>query len=163
LNPAASIRSQPVTIVFEDQGCRRRYTPDFLVRDANNAELVEVKYAQDLKAHWNRLAPALSAAEQWAHARHARFRVATESDIRGYLLDNAKRLLPLRALPLDAKTAMLALTHAHTLKGATFGALVAALPDRRLALATLWRLIALGELRTDLSIPITLDSELYSR
>ena len=163
LNPAAVIRSQPVTIVFWDEGCRRRYTPDFLVSHEASAELVEVKYEHDLKVHWKSLVPALIAAEHWAQQRQATFRIATERDIRGGLLDNAKRLLPLRALPLDAKTAMSALTKAHALKPATFRSLLAGLPDRNLALATLWRLIARGALRADLSIAITLDSELYPR
>lgn len=163
VDAAATIRSQPVTIVFEDRGCRRRYTPDYLVRDASWVELVEVKYQKDLQANWERLAPAFSAAEKWAQACQARFRIATESDIRGTFLENAKRLLPLRALPLDIKTAMIARTHAHGLKQPTFGTLLDLLPDRNLALATLWRLIARGELRTDLSVPITFHSILYPR
>ena len=121
---------------------------------------MEVKYKSDIATHGEVLAPAFSAAEAWAQAHKAEFRVATESDIRGGLLDNAKRLLPLRALPLDLKTAMLARSHAHGLKQPTFGALLELLPDRKLALATIWRLIARGELRTDLSIPITFDSVL---
>jgi hypothetical protein len=159
-NPAAIIHSQPVTIAFDDEGFRRRYTPDFLVTYPTSAELVEVKYESDLKAQWKRLDPAFHAAYQWAAAHNATFRVMTERDSRGGLLNNAKRLLPLRTLPLDAKTAMLALTHAHTLSPATFRTLLAALPNRSLALATLWRLIAREQLHTDLSALITMDSEL---
>ena len=160
VNAAATIHSQPVTIAFEVGGCRRRYTPDYLVRDASGAELVEVKYESDLKTNSERLAPGFSAAREWARDHGARFRIATEFDIRGQLLNNAKRLLPLRLLPLDAKTAMLTLTHAHHDRRTTFRSLLQTLPDRNLALATVWRLIARGELRTDLSIPIALDSVL---
>jgi hypothetical protein len=117
--------------------------------------LVEVKYESDLKAQRERLAAAFTAAEDWAHAHQARFRIATETQIRGGLLGNAKRLSPLRTLPLDAKMAMLALTHAHRFGRSSFGVLLELLPDRNLALATLWRLIARGELRTELSVPIT--------
>jgi hypothetical protein len=159
-NPAAIIRSQPVTIGFDEEGFRRRYTPDFLVTWETNAELAEVKYEHDLQAQWMRLHPAFRAAEHWAATHHATFRVITERGIRGGLLNNAKRLLPLRAVPLDAKMAILALTRAHTLSPATFRTLLAALPDRSHALATLWRLIARGQLHTDLSTPITMDSEL---
>jgi hypothetical protein len=60
VDAAATIRSQPVTIVFEDRGCRRRYTPDYLVRDASGVELVEVKYQKDLQANWERLAQPLA-------------------------------------------------------------------------------------------------------
>jgi hypothetical protein len=160
VSPAAVIRSQPVTIVFEYERCRRRYTPDYLVTDGSAAQLVEVKYESDLKACWEKLRPAFSAAEEWAAAHQARFRIATESDIRGGLLNHAKRLLPLRALPLDTKMAMLTLTHAHAVSRPTFGALLELLPDRNLAMATLWRLIARGELRVDFSVPVTLDSVL---
>lgn len=163
LNPTATIQSQPVTIAFEDRGCRRRYTPDYLVTDAAGSELVEVKYAGDLKTNYHRLAPAFRAATEWAETHGGRFRVATESDIRGGLLDNAKRLLPLRSMPLDGKLAMRALTHAHALKSATFGELVESLPDRKLALAIVWRLIARGELHGDLLSPITCNSVLRPR
>lgn len=160
VEPSVVIHSQPVTIVFEDCGRRRRYTPDFLVERAAGPEVIEIKYEQDLRAQRATLEPAFRAAEHWARERHAPFRVLTDRDIRGCLLDNAKRLLPLRALPLDARAAILVLTHAHTLKRATFRALIMAIPDRRLALATIWRLIARASLLADLSAPITLDSEL---
>jgi len=157
----ALIHSQPVTIFFEGQGCRRRYTPDYLVRVADDAELVEVKYESDLKTNWERLSPAFDAAKVWSQAHGARFRIATDSDIRRPLLDHAKRLLPLRSLPLDAKTVMLVLTHAYAVERPTFRKLLQMLPDRGLALATIWQLIARRELHADLSVPITLDSVLY--
>ena len=131
LEPSTIIHSQPVTIVFERCGLRRRYTPDFLVQYAAGAELIEVKYEQDLKARQVTLAPAFQAAEHWARERDAVFRVVTERDIRGCVLDNAKRLLPLRSLPIDAKAAMLVLTRAHSLGCPTFSALVEAVPDRQ--------------------------------
>lgn len=158
--PSAIIQPQPVTIHFEDGGRRRRYTPDFLVRHSGGSELIEVKYEQDLKAQQSALACAFQAAEHWARERNLSFRVVTERDIRGCLLDNAKRLLPLRLLPLDGRTAMLLLTHAYTLGHPTFGNLSVAIANRRFALATIWRLIARGSLLVDLSTPITLDSEL---
>lgn len=136
----------------------RRYTPDFLVRHSAGSDLVEIKYEQDLEMQRSSLAPAFQAAEHWARERYASFRVVTEGDIRGPLLDNAKRLLPLRSLPLDARTAMLLLTRAYTLEQPTFRALSTVIPDHRLALATIWRLIARGSLQANLSLPITLDS-----
>jgi hypothetical protein len=69
-DPAAIIRSQPVTIAFDDEGFRRRYTPDFLVTCETSAELVEVKYEHDLKTQWKRLHPAFRAAEHWASTHH---------------------------------------------------------------------------------------------
>jgi hypothetical protein len=160
LNPAAIITSQPVTLAFEAGRIRRRYTPDFLVEHSGGVELIEVKYAQDLQAHWSQLEPAFEAATRWAQVRHATFRVVTERDIRCDLLKNAKRLSPLRAAPLDTKMALLALTSAHTLQHPTFRELLRTLPDQSLALATVWKLIARGALRADLSVPVTFDSQL---
>ena len=159
-HPAASITSQPVTISFEDGLTRRRYTPDFLVEYADQPrELVEVKYQADLREGWRRLAPAFTAARAWAQERGATFRIATEIDIRGPRLMNARRLLPLRHAPVDAQLAQLALTAARSLDAPTFGQVVAALPgDRPGALATVWRLIARGALHVDLSAGITLDT-----
>jgi hypothetical protein len=135
-------------------------TPDFLVRHVSASELVEVKYARDLQSHWGELAPAFEAATRWAQERHASFCVLTEENIRGGLLENAKRLLPLRAAPLDHKVAMMALTNAYALRRPTFRALLQTIPDRQIALATIWKLIARGALCTDLSVPVTLDSDL---
>jgi TnsA endonuclease N terminal len=157
--PAAVITSQPVTIHFYDGAVRRRYTPDFLVtRGSKPSKLVEVKYQSDLRANDARLVPAFTSARAWADEQHTIFCIVTEREIRGPLLNNAKRLLPLRAAPLDIRTTMLALTATHSLENATFGAIVAALPDRQRALTTLWRLIARGVLRVDLSKAIALET-----
>jgi TnsA endonuclease-like protein len=162
VHPTAVITSQPVTLAFTDRAVRRRYTPDFLVRQASAGanELIEVKYECDLHENWATLKPGFEAAQRWAEENHAAFRVLTDCDIRGPVLQNAKRLLPLRAAPLDTRMAMLALTQAHAMQRPTFGALLATLPDRASALATMWRLIARGALCVDLSVPITFHSEL---
>lgn len=73
VQPSAIIHSQPITIVFEDGGRRRRYTPDFLVQHSGGAELVEVKYEHDLKTQQSTLAPAFRAAELWAQERCTSF------------------------------------------------------------------------------------------
>lgn len=156
----ATITAQPVTIRFEDEGRSRRYTPDFLVRTSDDrAILVEIKYRQDLRTQWPRLRPALVVARRWAAANGASFKIVTESAIRGPRLDAAKRLLPLRTAPIDATLATAALDIAAHLIQPTFGLLIDALPaSREAALAVVWRLIARGQLRVDLSAPITRDT-----
>src|SRR6185437_5565617 len=160
LRPAASITSQPVTLSFRDGAAMRRYTPDFLVRHKSGpAELIEVKYRADLRANWRRLKPGFVAARDWAREHGATFRIATERSIRGPLLSNAKRLLPLRRAPVDAGVAELVLSAAGSTRTATLGGVLAALPlSRQVGLATLWRLIARGTLRVDLSSPISFDT-----
>jgi len=160
LDPAASITSQPVTLAFLDGHARRRYTPDFLVQaSSGRSSLIEVKYRADLREQWPRLKPAFAAARTWAREHHATFRIATERQIRGPVLGNAKRLLPLRHAPLDVAVAQQALETSRQLDAPTFGAVLAALPvSRPVGLATIWKLIARGALRVDLSAPITLDT-----
>lgn len=160
LYPDASITSQPVTLSFRDGPTARRYTPDFLVRRrAGPAELVEVKYRADLHANWRRLRPGFLVARDWAREHGARFCIATDRSIRGPVLNNAKRLLPLRRAPVDAGVADLVLHAARSMPTATFGGVLAGLPlSREAGLAALWRLIARGALRVDLRAPITFDT-----
>jgi len=159
LHPNVSIRAQPITLSFRDGEKLRRYTPDFLVSGGiGGSELVEVKYQADLQTQRQRLDPAFAVARAWAQEHGAIFRIATEHDIRGTCLENAKRLLPLRRAPLDVELVELALAASQSLDTPTFGAVLATLPAsrRHAALATLWRLIARGALCVDYTAPITL-------
>lgn len=160
LRPDASIISQPITLAFRDAATMRRYTPDFLVRcRSGHAELIEVKYRADLRKNWRRLKPAFVAARHWAREHGAVFRIASERDVRGPMLNNAKRLLPLRQAPVDATVTDLILTATRSTRAATFGSVLAAVPlSRQVGLAALWCLIARGTLRVDLSAPITFDT-----
>jgi hypothetical protein len=160
LHPDASIASQPITLAFCHGATMRRYTPDFLVRyRTGRAELIEVKYRADLRKNWRRLKPAFAAARHWAHEHGAVFRIANERNVRGPMLDNAKRLLPLRRAPVDAVVTALILSAARSTQTATFGNVLAAVPlSRQVSLAALWRLIARGTLQVDLSAPITFDT-----
>lgn len=156
IDPDVRITSQPVTIRYAHDGAERRYTPDFLIDWSDgSAELVEIKYRADLREAWDRLRPSFGAGRDWARNRGVRFRIATERGIRVPLLDNARRLLPLRAAPLDPVLARAAMATVETMPVPTFGALVNELEaPRDQALAVVWRLIARGRLLADLSCPI---------
>lgn len=159
LDAGATITSQPVTIWFgEDKP--RRYTPDFLVaRSDGRLELVEVKYRADLHTNWMRLRPGFVAARGWAREHGARFRIATERTIRGPLLDNAKRLVPLRSTPFDATVLNTVVSVARALPAPTLGQIVAAMPgDRAAAITAVWRAIARGLLLVDLAAPVHRDT-----
>jgi hypothetical protein len=162
LDAHASITSQPITLTFQDAGRARRYTPDYLVRWSDlRTELIEIKYQADLDANQERLLPAFAVARAWASEFGASFRTVTEHDIRGPVLKNVQRLLPLRDAPLDAESAARVLAAARSLEAPTFGGVLEELRAHRLvALATLWRLIARGALRVDLSAPIGFDTHL---
>ena len=156
MDASAVVTAQPVTIHFEHEGRRRRYTPDFRVDWGDgHCEIVEIKYRADLGAGWLRFRPAFAAARDWAHCNGARFRIATERGIRCPQLDNAKRLLPLRSAPVDTVLAELVVAHACA-HAVSFGDLIDALPiSREASLAVVWRLIARGALIVDLTMPIT--------
>jgi len=161
LNAEAMIIAQPLTLTFRRDGRASRYTPDFLVRSGDLSDLVEVKYQADLEANAERLRPGFDAAHAWAIENRASFRVVTEAEIRGPMLLNAKRLLPLRALPVDHQLAVRVMTAVGSLSEPSFGRVVATLStNRSTTLSTVWRLIARGELHVDLSSPITLQTRL---
>ena len=159
LDAGATITSQPVTIWFGEHK-PRRYTPDFSVAWSDGRlELVEVKYRADLRTNWTRLRPGFVAARGWASEHGATFRIATERAIRGPLLDNAKRLLPLRSMPFDAAVLTKVVSAARALQAPTVGRIVAALPgDRAVAIAAVWRAIACGLLLVDLVAPVHRDT-----
>jgi len=94
--------------------------------------------------------------EDWARAREATFRGATEREIRGCALENAKRLLPLRTVAFDPDTAQSVVSAVRRLVTPTFADVITAVPaDGPSVLATLWCLLARGALYVDLSLPIT--------
>jgi TnsA endonuclease N terminal len=159
---AAVIFPQPITLSFLDGGQSRHYTPDYFVRWSNGTrELIEVKYRRDLKEQWKSLRAAFIAARSWAQEQGATFRIATDRSIRGPFLENAKRLLTLRGAPLDQRFADQLRSTLNALPDPTFGALAAAVPGERGAiLGALWRMIARGELRADLTVPIGLHTPL---
>lgn len=157
LDPGARIRSQPVTIPYDDGGKRRRYTPDFeIVRSGGEVEIVEVKYRAALRRDWGMLRPKFIAARNYANRLGGIFRIATERSIRCAMLENAKRLLPLRNTSFDAEMAQAIIRAVKSGKRLTVGDVLAGVSgDRAESLSTVWRLIAAGRLMVDLRHPIT--------
>jgi TnsA endonuclease N terminal len=157
LDPQAVITAQPITITFQVGAVTRRYTPDYSVAWSDGKrEIVEVKYLSDLRANQERFKERFATMEDWARARGASFRVATEREIRGYALENCKRLLPLRTAAFDPDIARSVVSAARRLSAPAFDAVLTAVPaDRPSVLATLWCLLARGALYVDLSLPIT--------
>jgi len=159
---SARITSQPMTLWFRDDSGSRRYTPDFLVHWSDGgSELVEVKYRADLRERRRQLRPGFIAARAWAREHGASFRIATDRSIRSAFLENAKRLLPLRAAALDRAVADQLRSAFGAVRERTLGELVAAVPGERAAvLGALWRMLAREELCTDLTVPIGFQTRL---
>ena len=160
IDPHAVITSQPITITFQVGTTTRRYTPDYSIAWSDGTrEIVEVKYQSDLRANRERFRERFAAMEDWARVRGATFRIATEREIRGCALENAKRLLPLRTAAFDPDIAQSLLSTVRRLVAPTFADVMTAVPaDRSSVLATLWCLLARGMLCVDPFLPITPNS-----
>ncbi len=157
LDPNAVITAQPICISFRAGASVRRYTPDYSVMWSDGRrEIVEVKYLSDLRANEERLSERFAAMAEWARLRRAVFRVATERDIRGCVLENAKRLLPLRLAALDPVISKQVAASVRRLSQPTLEGIIADVQaERSLVLATIWRMLARRFLCVDLSRPIT--------
>lgn len=161
---------QPVQIPIPDG---RPYVPDVLVRwlgenpeqDDVETVLYEVKYREELRRRWRELRPRYRAAARYARDRGWRFRLVTEDRIRTPALFNAKFLLPYLNDPPNTADAM-QLMHAMEVMGETTPAdlLLACSADpwvRGRLVTSLWRLIASRLIATDLSMKLTMTSEIW--
>lgn len=157
LDSEAVITSQPITITYQVGAVSRRYTPDYSVAWSDGrGEIVEVKYLRDLRANQELFKDRFAAMKDWACVRGMTFRVATEREIRGSALENAKRLLLLRTAAFDADIAQLVVSAVRQGVAPTLADIMSAVSaDRPLVLATVWCLLARGVLYVDRLLPIT--------
>lgn len=166
---------QPLTIEFQDAaGMRRTYTPDVLIhyrRDITPAKqmlplLAEVKYRRDLFKNWNELKPKFKAARAFARAQGWQFQILTENEIRTDFLLNARFLRSYRSQLTNAEHFELLLDLMHELRTATPAQILAAYSSDRweqaAILPSLWNLLARRLIKTDLTVKLTMDSELWS-
>lgn len=145
-----SVVSQPMTIAFLDDGIERRYTPDFLVRRADRRpELVEIKYEADLRENKSRHDGSFAAARIWCGKQNWDFTVRTECFIRGARLANLKRLFRYRDSRIEEgkRTRILKMLDMPRSIGS-----MGLSPD---LVASLWAMIANGEVNVSLDEPIT--------
>lgn len=162
---------QPLTLRWRDEShswCS--YTPDVLVTfiEATSRPpwLCEVKYRSGLRQDWAELHPKFIQAIR--HAKHEgwRFRLITEVEIRGPVLDAAKFLLPFRRhlVPPERKAHLLGLV--DSLGESTPQAILQAIsPDPQVQaewLPALWQLVANFDIRMDFETPIRMSSKLWS-
>jgi len=149
-----SIEEQPLTVAWVDEdGRRRRYTPDFLIRADAATRLIEVKPAAILEQQADELRPKFEAATRYATERGWHFEVWTEREIRTPRLANAKFLLGYRERAADAELAEALISAVNRLNPIPVRRLLEqAFPDdsrRARGLAELWRLLATGLIAAD--------------
>ena len=166
---------QPLTIEFEDEkSCLHRYTPDFLVyyrADIVPAQsmkplLCEIKYRKDLFANWKILKPKFKAARAFAKENEWEFRIITEHEIRTPYLKNAKFLRPFRNQPTNWEYFEILTGMLNEFRVATPQAILAAYSDDKLKqaeiLPSLWQMVANRIVKTDLTVLLTMRSEIWS-
>jgi len=167
---------QPIEIAFEHDAKIRHYTPDVLVyyrEDLDVAQnfpptLIEIKYRKDIKKNWLELKPKFRAALNYAHSKGWNFKILTEKEIRTPYLDNIKFLLPYLnteyACPNDTALLMEWMKKLEISSPAEI--IVAAVRDRYKQaelLYCVWHLIAIGFIGCELSVPLTMNSEIWAK
>ena len=164
---------QPVTIAYhDDQGRRRRSTPDVLVRSRTDhlplqpltPLLCEVKYRTDLRQHWREYRPKFRAACRYARQQGWRFRVVTERQVRTPYLENVKFLRQYRTIPVNDLHRTQLLDTLVALEDTDPARLLATIAHDRWQqaqmLPILWQLVATRQVRADLAQPLTMHSRL---
>lgn len=160
---------QPVTIpCVDEKGRATRYTPDFLVQhDDGRGVLWEVKFTNELRAERHRLRARLMAGRSFATQHGLGFRLATDRLIRAsdfanltflrrYLYDSEEKAVETVLIDVIRRAG------ATTPRAAIDTAFQTEV-DRQAAIAPLWRLMAIGIIRTDLNTPLTMASSISAR
>ena len=165
-----SYHAQPLRILYRHDDFRRAHVPDALAiyrKDLNLPKtgcMYQVKYSAELLRRWKGFHPALRAASRFAKHEGWEFRIATERDIRGALLDNLTLLLPFRDFPAEnsyVDAIIEALSKSTTMSIAHLLAALKADRDGTLLQRTVWILCAKRITTVDLNKPITLRSEIW--
>lgn len=165
--------AQPLTISFEDAGMERRYTPDFLMRfrplpDGRQPTpiLFELKFADELREKRDELRPGFLRATRLCHERGWRFRIATERIVRGARFDRIKFLRGFLDRPDRDGIGHILYENMKKLRVSTPAELLAACfgnKERRLeAVGILWKLVADGRIRIDLTKPLNMETPIWS-
>lgn len=154
---------QPVVIVYhDDQGKKRRYTPDTLVHYAGPRPpgLFEVKYVQEVREKAALFAVTFRAARTYAREQGWTFTLVTERTIRAPHLKNAQFLRPYLRREFPAAVEADVLAALLELGETTPQRLLAAFPEERRIdlLPVMWKLIAARRIDADLGLPFHMTS-----
>lgn len=164
----ASFEEQPTRISYTDNGSEKSYTPDVFVEYYPEYNLIphlyEVKYRTDIKRNWTDLKPKFLAGIRYAKKRGWRFRLATEVEINGPLLDNARFLRRYRGQHFDESILDLILSvvgqnQASATPESILNAISRDKWKQASILPSIWYLIANKNLITDLSVPLLMTSQ----
>ncbi|MCZ8354123.1 MAG: TnsA endonuclease N-terminal domain-containing protein [Cyclobacteriaceae bacterium] len=167
---------QPLVINFKDEnGARRIYTPDFLVKYKKGfcvnqqPTIFEVKYRKDLFKDWKILKPKFKAAISYASENNMKFKIITEKEIRTAFLFNAKFLWKYKHEAnntlANLEFELIVLTQLQQLVMTTPNELIlSAAKSKHMQgqlLHTLWKLVAKGSIGCDLNSKLNMNTEIW--
>ena len=165
-----SFQEQPVKLRYERAGRRcPPGVPDFLVtyheHIGRRPLLIDVKYRNELFERWPDLKPRLLAAKRFAMCEGWNYRILTEVEIRTPYLDNARFLLPYQRCAPDPIHEEQLLSALRLLKCTPIQALLETCCadewNRAQLIPTLWCLIGLRNISTDLEKSLTMSSNVW--
>ena len=166
---------QPVTIEYLHEGCVRHYTPDVLayyradlaVSSTLRPTLYEVKYRADLRHNWAELKPKFMAALRYADQQGWRFKLVTEREIRTDYLTNVRFLRQytgpeVQIRQTDQGLLMSLMGDIRLTTGEELLLMATADRTKRAELLyTLWHLVAVRLIHCDLTVELSLQTELW--
>lgn len=165
---------QPVAIDWvDDNGKKRVYTPDVLVKyrhkgcSFSNKDnvLYEIKYRSDIEKNWDELKPKFKAAFNYARKMGWRFKILTEVEIRTVFMENARFLLPYVNNGGDDSHIELLVHNLLNMRQCSVESLLKAIFNDKWARAelipTLWYLLGINHIKTDLNLPLNMSSEIW--
>lgn len=166
----SSFEVQPVKIEWlEENGSPRSYTPDVLVKyDKETGQrpmLCEVKYRADIKKYWTDLHPKFLRAIRLAKQKDWCFRLITEVEIRTQYLKNIQFLARFLRIAPDCAQTALVLDHANAgeITPAQLMSKISHDPWGQAEwMPVMWHLIATRKILTNLDLPLTMDSKIWS-
>ena len=164
-----SFEVQPMKIDWYGNGRNRTYTPDLLVyytQPRYPTTLYEVKYRSDLKENWPELKPKFKAARAYAKEKGWKFKLVTEREIRTPYLENARFLMSYVNKGPVSETDMDILDEAinkleHTTPTQLLGDIYQDEWNRAKLLPTLWYLIGIRHIATDLTKKLSMSSPIW--
>ncbi len=164
----SELLTQPFSIYHQEDGRRRRYTPDLRATffgDLPEVIVYEVKYQDELRADWKRLRARFGAAYRHCRQNGWRFKVLTEKHIRTPYLGNVKFLRRFIRLPEQELISGQLLYALKATGPTTVQALLSAAymsSEARLrAIPVLWKMVADRRLGCDLNVPLTMSSTIW--
>lgn len=166
LNVVSYDTQQPVIYYINSEGYERRYTPDVVVTFKSGRRVIyEVKPRDLLKEHWEEFKPKFKQAIRYGKQHGYTFRIITDLEIRTPYLKNVKFLSRFKGLDQDPRH-FLILEKLTALGVSTPSQLIKSVAHSKMAqaeiLPTLWALVAEFKVVVDLSVELTMDSQLFA-